>query len=203
MVNAENISTEKKILEAAKRVFLKNGLAGARMQDIADEAGMNKALLHYYFRNKEQLFEKIFLELTSDFWPQLTTVFESDTPLFGKIESFCEMYTDKIIANPYLPLFVLHEMNRRPKQFLKKMLGRHPPNPQKLLAQIDEQVKAGIIRPVSPAQLIINMVSLTIFPFIGRPMFMAVMNINDAAFDRLIAERRREVPRYIIESIKK
>lgn len=203
MVNNEHSSTEARILAAAKRVFVKNGMAGARMQDIADEAGINKALLHYYFRNKELLFEKIFLESAADFWPQLTAVLESDAPLFKKIESFSEVYIDKFVADPYLPLFVLSEMNRRPRQFFKKMFGGNPPNPQKLLVQIEEQVKAGVIRPVDPVQLIINMISLTVFPFVGKPMFMAVMNISEADFDKQIRVRRKEVAHFIIESIKK
>lgn len=202
MVNDKNSSTEARILAAARKVFIEHGMAGARMQDIADEAGINKALLHYYFRNKEQLFDKIFRELMADFWPQLSALLDSDAPLFDKIESFCEVYIDRLSANPYLPLFVLGEMNRRPRQFFKKMFGANPPDLRKLLAQINEQVKAGMIRPVSPMQLVIHMISLIIFPFIGKPMFMSVMNINGADFDRLIRERKKEIPRLIIDSIK-
>ena len=88
MVKKEkDATTEEKILSAAKKVFISKGMAGARMQDIADEAGINKALLHYYFKNKEQLFENIFTKLTHGFWQQITSVFESDTPLFEKIHT--------------------------------------------------------------------------------------------------------------------
>src|SRR5437762_14310385 len=100
-------STEEKILAAARKAFLSKGLSGARMQDIADEAGINKALLHYYFKNKEQLFENIFTMLTKGFWDQISSIFESDTPLFEKIHSFCSLYIAKVIHNPYIPLFVL------------------------------------------------------------------------------------------------
>src|SRR5215212_2963121 len=102
-------STEEKILSAAKKVFISKGMSGARMQDIADEAGINKALLHYYFKNKEQLFENIFTRLTHGFWQQITSVFESDDRLFEKIHSFCSLYIEKVIQNPYIPLFVLYE----------------------------------------------------------------------------------------------
>src|SRR5215467_13252802 len=91
-----NDTTETRILEAARKVFLKKGMAGARMQDIADEAGINKAMLHYYFRSKEKLFEKIFMELSQRFFPRLIMIFESDESLFRKIELFVAEYVDQM-----------------------------------------------------------------------------------------------------------
>ena len=201
--NEKDPSTEERILSAAKKVFISKGMAGARMQDIADEAGINKALLHYYFKNKEQLFENIFIKLTHGFWQQITSVFESDTPLFEKIRTFCSIYIDKVIENPYIPLFVLYEMNQRPAGFVKKMFRSNPPRPGKLMQQIEAEVKAGTIRPTSPAQLIMNMLSLCVLPFIGKPMFMTVMNIDEKTFLSLMHERKKSVPDFIINSIKK
>ena len=115
-------STEERILEAAKKVFVQKGMAGARMQDIADEAGINKALLHYYFSNKEKLFEMIFLEAASKLFPRINAIFSSDQPLFEKIESFCEEYIAVVMENPYLPLFVLYEINQDPAYFMNKLV---------------------------------------------------------------------------------
>lgn len=199
----KDASTEEKILAAAKKVFISKGMAGARMQDIADEAGINKALLHYYFKNKEQLFEKIFLELSQRFWPQLHSVFESGAPLFEKIENFCSIYIDKIKENPYIPLFVLYEMNQRPAQFIKKVFGGKVPDPSKLLAQIAADVKAGKIKPVEPRQLVLNMVSMCIFPFIAKPMVLTALNVTEAAFPALMEQRKKDVPKFVIDSIKK
>ncbi|MEO8583432.1 MAG: TetR/AcrR family transcriptional regulator [Flavitalea sp.] len=203
MVKKKDDTTEEKILNAAKKIFIKNGMAGARMQDIADEAGINKALLHYYFKNKELLFENIFIKLSTDFWPRLNFIFESDMPLFEKIPTFCNLYMEKLIENPYIPLFVLYEMNRRPAQFFKKMFAGNAPQPLKLMNQIEAEAKAGKIRPIHPSQLVINMISMCIFPFIGKPMIMAVMNMNEDQFRVLIEQRKKDVPIFIIESIKK
>ena len=204
MVKKEkDATTEEKILSAAKKVFISRGMAGARMQDIADEAGINKALLHYYFKNKEQLFENIFIRLTQGFWQQITTVFESDTPLFDKIRTFCSMYIEKVIENPYIPLFVLYEMNHRPTGFVKKMFRNTPPRPAKLMQQIEAEVKAGNIRPINPPQLIMNMLSLCVLPFIGKPMFITVLNLDEKSFLDLMVERKKSVPEFIINSIKK
>jgi AcrR family transcriptional regulator len=113
-------TTEEKILIGARKVFIAKGMAGARMQDIADEAGINKALLHYYFRSKEKLFEQIFKELSFQFLPRVNAIFESDRPLFEKIEMFCGEYISKMIENPFIPLFIVNEMNKQPDVFLKK-----------------------------------------------------------------------------------
>jgi AcrR family transcriptional regulator len=201
--NEKDASTEDKILSAAKKVFISKGMAGARMQDIADEAGINKALLHYYFKNKEQLFENIFIKLTHTFWQQITTVFESDTPLFEKIRSFCSMYIDKVIDNPYIPLFVLYELNQRPTGFVKRMFRNNPPRPGRLIQQIEEEVKAGKIRRVDATQLVMDMLSLCVLPFIAKPMFMSVMNMDEKLFLSLMHERKKSVPEFIINSIKK
>jgi AcrR family transcriptional regulator len=196
-------STEQKILAAAKKVFVSNGMAGARMQDIADEAGINKALLHYYFKNKEQLFQTIFSKVSVGVWQQITSIFDSDKSLFEKIESFCSLYIDKIIENPYIPLFVLYEMNQRPETFVKKLFHGSLPNPKSFVAQVIAEVKSGKIRPVEPVQLVMSMVSMCVFPFMGKPMFKTVLHLDESSFVQLMRERKKEIPRFIINSIKK
>ena len=94
----KDFTTEEKILTAAKQVFLTRGMDGARMQDIADEAGINKALLHYYFRSKDQLFEKIFLEVAHAFLPRVLGILESESTLFEKIERFCNEYISQVMT---------------------------------------------------------------------------------------------------------
>src|SRR5574339_606892 len=122
MVKKKNTDTsEEKILAAARKVFMEKGMAGARMQDIADEDGINKALLHYYFRSKDKLFETIFAETSSRFIPRMTEILNADTPLFEKINTFCEAYISQIQQNPYMPLFLMNEANKHPDSFLQKM----------------------------------------------------------------------------------
>src|ERR1700759_4757996 len=118
----KDLSTEEKILSAAKKVFLTKGMDGARMQDIADEAGINKALLHYYFRSKDKLFEQIFLDVAGALLPRIFAILESDRGLFEKIESFCDEYISQLIETPYVPIFILNEIHRQPQTFLKKVL---------------------------------------------------------------------------------
>ena len=196
-------STEERILEAAKKVFVQKGMAGARMQDIADEAGINKALLHYYFSNKEKLFEMIFLEAASKLFPRINAIFSSDQALFEKIESFCEEYIAVVMENPYLPLFVLYEINQDPAYFMNKLMpGNIRPDPRKFLTQIDEAVKEGVIKPVSPLHLLLNLISMTIFPFVAKPMIELNLGLDAFQFRHAMEQRKKEIPRFIIDAIK-
>lgn len=196
------VTTEEQILSAARKVFMIKGLAGARMQDIANEAGINKALLHYYFRSKDKLFEHVFLELTKNFIPQIISILESDLPLFEKIEHFCRLYIGSIKETPFIPLFVINEINRQPDEFLNRMWGRKKPNLSVLRQQIEGAIRKKQIRNIDPMQLILHMVSLCIFPFLAKPMMQRLGSLSDKAYEQLITERINEVPAFIIESIK-
>lgn len=197
-------NTEQKILNAAKAVFLERGLDGARMQDIADKAGINKALLHYYFRSKDKLFDVIFYEAAARFLPQLGQLFGSDLPLFEKIEKFVHTYIDLLQENPHLPLFVLNEMQKvNGKDFFEKLWNGKKPAVHILAKQIDEAVKAGTIKPIKPVHLLLNIVSMSIFPFVARPIVKMVWNVNDPQFKTLMEERKKVVVQFILDSIRK
>jgi len=199
----QDTTTEQKILDAARKVFIAKGMAGARMQDIADEAGINKAMLHYYFRSKEKLFETIFKELSIEFLPRVNAIFESDLSLFEKIEVFCSEYISRMMENPFIPLFIVNEINKQPEIFLKKMWGGKRPQIGKFLQQIESEIQKGAIERIHPAQLMLNMVSMCIFPFIGKPLCQTVMGINESGYRKLMEERKTLVPQFIIESIRK
>jgi len=197
-------SAEEKILAAAKKVFTTKGMAGARMQDIADEAGINKALLHYYFRSKEKLFEVIFFEAAQKLFPRINLIFESDMPLFEKIENFAEQYITMMSENPYLPLFVLNEVSKEPEIFIKKIWGKqNMPHPEKFLVQIEKEVKNRTIKKISPLHLLINLISLSVFPFVAKPMIQFTLGLDEMQFKNVMEQRKKEVAKFIIDSIKK
>jgi len=180
------------------------GMAGARMQDIADEAGINKALLHYHFKNKEKLFEVIFMEAAAKLFPKINEIFISDQSLFEKIENFCHEYIAIVLENPYLPLFVMNEINQDPEYFLQKVWkGKNRPNPEKFLEQIEREVKKGTIKRISPVQLLMNLISMTIFPFIAKPMFQQNLGLDEMQFRSVMEQRRKEIPKFIIDAIRK
>ena len=204
MVKKKDQGAEERILSAARKVFTTKGMAGARMQDIADEAGINKALLHYYFRDKEKLFENIFIVEAQRFFPKINMIFQSDAPLFEKIENFVNEYIDEMQVNPYLPWFVMNEINRDPDQFMYKVWGKNNlPKPAKFLEQIEKEIKNGTIKRFNPVHLLMNLLSMTIFPFVARPMMTRNLHLSDLQFRKIMEERRKEIPKFIIDSIRK
>jgi TetR/AcrR family transcriptional regulator len=199
----EKDSTQAKILLAAKQVFLAKGMAGARMQDIADEAGINKALLHYYFRSKEKLFEVIFSEALEQFFPKIVDIIESDMSLFEKIEKFCSQYIAMMRENAYLPLFVLNEVNKQPEYFKERFWKNKDSLFMKFGLQVESEIKQGKIKKISPAHLFINMISMCIFPFIAKPLWLMSTGMDETGFGNFMEQRKTEIPKFIIESIKK
>ena len=202
--NRKDQGAEEKILEAARKVFTTKGMAGARMQDIADEAGINKALLHYYFRDKEKLFDTIFMGEAQKFFPKINAIFQSDDPLFEKIEKFVNEYIDEMQENPYLPWFVINEVNRDPERFMQSVLGNdNRPKPAKFLEQIEKEIKKGTIKRISPVHLPMNLISMTIFPFVARPMITRNLRMSELQFKQAMEQRKKEIPKFIIDAIKK
>ena len=194
-------NTRETILLAARAVFVKKGYAGARMQEIADDAGINKALLHYYFKNKETLFEMILFEALKSIQAGILVVLESDMDLFEKIRFFCSRYIGYLQSNTYLVSFILHEINQDPDKLVQHFSRAGLTAPKKLMIQIEEEVKNGRIRKTDPHQLVLNILSLCVFPFVAKPIVIGAFGILDKEFDELVERRKKEVPEWIISSI--
>lgn len=199
----QDASTEEKILAAARQVFLQRGSAGARMQDIADAAGINKALLHYYFRSKEKLFEVIFREAIAQLMPRLHEIFDNkQLSIFDQLRAFIEAYIGMAMENPYLPLFVLNEMHSNPDDFMLRIFSDHKELPfKKVMATLRQAMDEGSILPMEPVQLLMHMLSLSLFPFVAKPMFQRVMQVSDKRYRQLMEERKQEVAEFVIRSI--
>ncbi len=201
---------EVRILEAARSVFIRRGTAGARMQEIAAEAGVNQALLHYYFRSKDQLAGAVFQQMASRLFPALLQALMMDASLDEKIDRIIEVYHENLTKNPFLPGYVLSELHHHPERIqslLAKVGGNDPrdvfpPIFARLAQQIDAEVVAGRMRPIDPRQFVVNLVSLCIFPFAARPMLRAALGLDDDGFARFIKQRRKELPQYIRNALR-
>lgn len=196
-------STEEQILNAAKKVFIRKGFDGARMQEIADEAGINKALLHYYYRSKDKLFDAIFTEAFGQFLPKMSAVIAFEKNLFKFIEVFISAYIDMLSRNPHLPLFVLHEMSRDPSRFVK-MMKQQGIKPEYIFRMIQNESKKGNIKKIKPQHLMANIIGMCVIPFAAKPLMMGVMfNYDEKAYDQFLKERKKEVCEFVINSIRK
>lgn len=170
----ENLnSTEQQILEAAKSVFLEKGMDGARMQEIADRAGINKALLHYYFRSKDKLFITIFRNIIKSLFEQINLHLQNNDDVFEFIEKFVTTYIAMLEQNVYLPNFILNEMHRNHENivqiFESEKIIKNIPRLEKM---IKKSVEAGKIVPVTAQNLIVDMIGLCIFPVVGKPIIL-------------------------------
>lgn len=194
--------TEQQILEAARKIFQNQGFAGARMQEIADAAGINKSMLHYYFRSKDKLFQKIFQEGVQRFFPILQRVLSSDQALEVKITSLIEQYMDFLKENRPLPHFVINEMHQHPERFHEFMQEKGVRIPAAFEEQVRKAGQEGRIHPIQPAQLLVNIIAVCVFPFLAQNMVMAVTKMNHEQFEEFLDQRRKELPTFILNAIK-
>ena len=197
------MTTEEKIFEAAFRVFQLKGFKGARMQEIADEAGINKAMLHYCFKNKELLFEAVFMNAFGKLAPQINEIFKSQDSIFEKIKKFTDSYISFVMNYPFLPQFIIQEMNNNPEFVTKFLKKENRPDPTKLIHQIENEIKLGILKPINPKQLLIDIFSMTVFPFAAQALLKVMIQVSNEEFMQLMEERKKYIYEQIITSIKK
>lgn len=199
MVNIQQ-GTEDKILEAAKKVFHRKGFKGARMQEIADEAGINKALLHYYFRSKENLFEAVFQDAFLKLMGRLKAVFFSDAPLKDKIHEFLSNYLDVLNENSYIPWFILNGMYERP-DVLKAIFEKAELSPPQLMEQLRSQIQKEYGTEINPFHIWLNVLSLSIFPVVAKPLIRELFQLPEEAYQQILEQRKTEVPRFVIYAL--
>jgi len=207
---ARDRDTEQRILDAARAVFVRRGTAGARMQEIAHEAGVNQALLHYYFRSKDRLAEAAFQQVAGRILPTVFEILGSDASIEDKVQQFVNLYIDALSRSPFLPGYVLSELHHHPErahQLFAAAAGTDPshfatPLLRKLAHQIDARVREGTMRRISAEQFAINLISLCIFPFAARPMFQVAFGLDDAAYARFIEQRKRDLPTFFLNALR-
>jgi TetR/AcrR family transcriptional regulator len=202
--------TEQRILDAAHAVFLRHGTAGARTQEIAKEAGVNSALLHYYFRTKDRLAQAVFQRAASQLMPAVIRILGSDAELEDKVEQVIDVELRQLLKTPYLPGYILSELTHHPervRQLFSAATGMDPADMgarvfKVLKAQIDARVKAKRMHPIAPEQFAINLLALCVFPFAARPMVMALLGLDQAGFEQFINRRRKELAPFFLRALR-
>ncbi|MGF1533636.1 MAG: TetR/AcrR family transcriptional regulator [Bernardetiaceae bacterium] len=198
----KKIDTETAIKNAAKKVFLMNGLKGARMQAIADEAGINRSMLHYYFRSKEKLFEVVFADAMREMNDRMGAIAESDTDIFQKIEHFIRDYSRKASENPEFDLFLMNEFRQDPK-FFEALLNTSSTGKsiRSFIVELEKAVKDGVI--VGDAkQIFLSVIGACLFPFAGMTFMRTLMGEDEANYQQLLEQRIRFLTEFLIKGIK-
>ena len=188
--------TEEKIIASAEKLFYQKGKAGTSMQDIADDAGINRTLLNYYFRSKDQLFEAVFRKAMGTFLPNLAAMMSSDVSFKDYLPALVEKIIDTMLEHPQIPIFVMQELSSNPErmpQIIKEM-GIDP-------AKVMEKMGKSIASPrmdFDPRQVILSMISLCIFPFAAKPVALDILyNGDEEAYISAMKDRKILIPMII------
>lgn len=184
------MTTEEKIKEAARVVFTRKGYAATKTRDIAEEAGLNLALLNYYFRSKENLFEIVMIERIQKLFAFIAPALNNPaTSLTEKIEWIALNYIEMLQQNPDLPMFVLSEIRSNPERFGETIQLKGMVLQSSFLQQLAEQKK-----DINPVQLFLNFLGMMVFPFIVKPVFQSAGRMSEEAFDQLLEQRKTLIP---------
>jgi len=188
-MNELKIETEQKIIKAAREVFIEKGLQGARMQEIADKAGINKSLLHYYYRSKDKMFDAVFQDIIKELLPAFSKMVNAEMTITELLESFVKFYNEFFQKNPYLPQFFFHEIWQHPDK-LADFIKSQPVNPKDLADKMKTKLPPLIESEYLPQHMIANVLGMTLFPHIARPLFQRLFfNNSKEEYNLFLSER--------------
>ncbi|MEM6376641.1 MAG: TetR/AcrR family transcriptional regulator [Bacteroidota bacterium] len=191
------------ILDIALKHFVQKGFAGARTQEIAKEAGVNKAMLHYYFRTKDKLYQEVLQQTINKILPRLAKAMTSEGSFMERTEHLVHSYIDILVENPELPLFVMSELSQKRESFtdeVKRQTGYFPAI-FSFIEQMNDEMDSGQIRKIPPMQLLMNILGMSVFPFMAKPMINNVFGIADEQFIILMEERKKLIVDFIKHSL--
>ncbi len=186
--------TKARILAAAEAEFLAGGYDRARMQAIADRAQINKAMLHYHFRSKGELFAQIFRNKAGQLFPKVEASESLDGDFIGFTCSFVDAYFELLLENPYLPTLLLQVAANH-----EELLGEVSIDfPKKFVRGFKAAVKKKAIAPLDPQQFIVSIMGMCVMPFIGKNLIKSSLGLSDAKYKILLKTRADEIKRYAV-----
>ena len=196
-------NTEEKIKKAARVVFHQKGFAAARTRDIAEESGINLALLNYYFRSKEKLFQIIMFETITGFMENIVIVFNDEKTTFvQKVELLAEQYIDLLRREPEIPVFLMSEVRRHGATALEKLPVAKAILQSTFIRQYTAAAAKANAARANPLHFLMNLMGMIVFPFIGSPILKLAGGITDHQFDKLMQERKKMIPVWIAAILK-
>ena len=197
----KDANTEVRIMEAAKVVFMKYGLYGARMQDIADTAGINKALLHYYFRNKEKLFDQVFDGALSKYFEQMEVIHDESLPILDRVLIYVDQIMDFLSEYPQMSMFIIKEISINEAMFKEKVHKIKRNKNGNILSILEKGKKNGSIPEIDSVLFLIHLHSLCTYPFLAAPIFKVITENSKVAFnDSGNIKLKQSVKDYVINT---
>ena len=205
MLNEQNSPIVRdKIVKASRNLFIQKGFKGTTVRDIAAASGTNVAMVNYYFRSKHNLFNEIFEEVFDTLAKKIFLAIDSDLPFFEMIKKWVYSYYDTLSEFPQLPIFLMNELNQNPRSLQERLMSRNLNKIySKLAKRISEEEEKGTIKETSVTNFILNLVSLSVFPFVFQPVAIAFLNMTKEEYDELSKDHKEYVVEFIINAIKK
>lgn len=191
------------ILDTALKHFVQKGFAGARTLEIAEEAGFTKAMLHYYFRTKDKLYEEVLQQTINKIVPRLAKALGTEGTFMERVEHLVHSYINILIENPELPLFIMSELSQQKASFVEAVQKQSAYFPAifSFIQQMNEEMEAGKLRTMPPMQLVLNILGMSVFPFMAKPMINNIFGIADEHFISLMEERKTIIVDFIRNSL--
>lgn len=192
------MNSEERIKAAARKVFHQKGYAATRTRDIEEEAGINHAMVNYYFRSKEKLFGIVMTETMGQFFKGVGVILNDEsTSLEKKIEQVVANYIDLLLEEPDLPTFIFNEVRPNPQFFVEQSPIREVLTNSALTRQYAEAVARGEISEPNLMHAILNVIGLVIFPFVAKPILSAITNLPEEQYKALMLQRKEQIPQWI------
>ncbi len=195
--------TEQKIKEAARIIFQQKGFAGTKTREIAESAGINLALLNYYFRSKQKLYDIIMTETMQTFFGGVIKILDNQsTSIEEKVQAFVTHYIDLLQENANVPHFILTNVREDPEGYLEKIGALEKAKTSFFFQQFLQAGIEGKIPPINPIHFMLNLMGLVVFPFLAKPMITASTGMADQQYSDMLEERKRLIPLWVNEMLK-
>jgi AcrR family transcriptional regulator len=198
-------STEERILDAARKVFARKGRDGARMQEIADEAGINRALLHYYFRSKQGLFEAVFARMFEQFVRSYDTVLVPGQPFHETLRRFIHHYIDYVSEHQDMARLIVSENLRgdsMPGELMSRAASKEGSPPRRMENAIRAAIESGEIRDVDPNQTLLTVISACIHFIVMKPLVQAMNPEAQADFAAFTEARKEHITDLLLNGLR-
>jgi len=191
------MNTEEVILQSAREIFYKKGLSGARMQEIADQAGINKAMLHYYFKTKVQLFNKVFSDALQIFSGRVAEILNGELSFEEKIRTYVNHTVDALVLDPGIPVFVLNELTNNPDRLVEMFAAKDKIDLGKFFQEVKQYSKGN----ANPEVLFMDMVALCVYPIVMSSVLKKLLKKTDREYNELMEQRKVHIIDNILQKI--
>jgi len=190
---SETPQTEILIKETAKRIFFQKGLLNATTQQIADEAGVNRALIHYYFRSRDVLFKKVLEEAVGETRTKIDSIFESDEPFKSKISKYLDVFIDRNAEFPYIQNFIITEIMQDPEKMKEHFSRKRNHMLKHIVTPLNKEIENGNMKPIDPEHFIVNMMSMCSYPLVAKPFIQNMFSYDDKMYRKFLKERKQVI----------